>query len=211
MKKLFTNDKFFEAVSIIVVLSGIFCMNECLVFKEGYLKDCIIMLFAVFCVIALYVSYKEHSKNVMKGLMGSILAIGVTDSVSRIGTATDTLGKICCGAYVLLAFFIFVNHFVINSEHHSSPVCVLLNQIAAILISVDIAIWRISGFKNCSGIWDTAENVFFIVLFTGIIVFLVCVESRLDSFRSNREEAGWSEEKGYPENYVHESSIDKDV
>jgi len=29
----------------------------------------------------------------------------------------------------------------------------------------------------------------------------VCVESRLDAYRLDRETAGWSEEKGYPEGY----------
>jgi len=38
----------------------------------------------------------------------------------------------------------------------------------------------------------------------GVTAAIVCVESRLDAYRLDREEAGWTEEKGYPEGYVHE-------
>jgi len=33
---------------------------------------------------------------------------------------------------------------------------------------------------------------------------IVCVESHLDAYRIDREAAGWTEEAGYPEGYVHE-------
>jgi len=37
-----------------------------------------------------------------------------------------------------------------------------------------------------------------------MVAAIVCVESRLDAYRLDREAAGWTEEKGYPEGYVHE-------
>jgi len=47
-------------------------------------------------------------------------------------------------------------------------------------------------------------SIFDIIGFIGTALVVVCVESRLDAYRLDREAAGWTEEKGYPEGYVHE-------
>ena len=41
-----------------------------------------------------------------------------------------------------------------------------------------------------------------VIGFIGMTSVVVCVESRLDAYRMDREAAGWTEERGYPEGYV---------
>ena len=45
-----------------------------------------------------------------------------------------------------------------------------------------------------------ADGIIFILTF----VLICCVESRLDAYRIDRENAGWTEDNGYPEGSVHE-------
>lgn len=99
---------------------------------------------------------------------------------------------------------LFINHFIINSVHHSKPVNIRINQIAALLYFVDCLAWDITWALSFPLGIETVGACIECISCTGLIATIVSVESRLDAYRIDREKAGWTEEKGYPEGYVHE-------
>lgn len=60
------------------------------------------------------------------------------------------------------------------------------------------------------GVLNSGISVVNIVTLLAVCGVIVCVESRLDAYRLNREKAGWTEETGYPEGYRHEYEKEKD-
>jgi len=98
----------------------------------------------------------------------------------------------------------FINHFQINSEHHSSPAKVKINQFLLICLVIVVTVQSVLCIVRAEEIWKIIRYVLDIIGFMGMSASVVCVESRLDAYRQDREAAGWTEEKGYPEGYVHE-------
>ncbi len=205
MKKIFTNDKFFLAAVLFAVLgNGIYAILALCATEFALSSPIIGQLIRVLCAIFLYSSYKKHSKNVMKGLMGAMLMAQLILSIDYLSQKTLPIDGVCMPVVVVLSALLFINHFIINSDHHSSPAMVRLNQIIAVLLIVNEIVW--------SGTWVAVSfsPLYLIAAIMGILGFIgfvgavVCVESRLDAYRLERENAGWTEEKGYPENYVHE-------
>jgi len=78
---------------------------------------------------------------------------------------------------------------------------VKLNQVILVINNVVLDFtWMIAIPESISII----GNILDVIGFVGMTSVVVCVESRLDAYRLDREAAGWTEEKGYPEGYVHE-------
>ncbi len=203
MKKLFTNDKFFLAMTLCaVVASALNVLLGLFVWGLG-LADCCSVLICFGCVVVLYSSYKKHSKNVMKGMMGALLMNLLLGSITNFSIFGQEETAFLVSS-LILNVVLFVNHFIINSDHHSSPCMVKMNQIIAGLNVLFYIIWN--AFSICFE--PSALNVIASVLnalgMCGLVISIVCVESRLDAYRLDREAAGWTEEKGYPENYVHQ-------
>jgi len=211
MKKLFTNDKFFLAMVIIAVIGRLlYCIDNLLYWPE-YITSALICFLSVLCVVGLYVSYQKHAKNVMKGLAGALFMSVLTNYIvvflplSEEITLDDILGLIC----MFLAFVLFLNHFVINSDHKARPGNIKLSQWCTLLIAVLTVADTVFWLQYVSIGLDAILNI---ASFIGVIcefATLVCVESRLDAYRLDREKAGWTEEKGYPEGYIHESQKNK--
>jgi len=204
MKKLFTNDKFFLTVFLVSVIGVVISTVTALITNpDTYFNVSIIYILMVFCQVGIYISYKKHSKNIMKGLMGAIfMALLISSIIWKISNRSEIPFHIID---IVFSFGIVLNHFVINSDHMSSPLQIAINQIAATVLAINSIIWAITFFNYCSSVIEFILSIATALGYCCSILFLVCIESRLDAYRLDREKAGWTEEKGYPEGYIHES------
>jgi len=209
IKRFFTKDFTFTLCTWVAVLANMimsifsfFPQSEGLV-DFSYLVQCIV---EGVCLFFIYTSYKKHQKNMTKGLLGFLLAINLLNTIefSQLldGTVLDYFME---GITLIVTVILTVNHFVINRTHKSSPMNVYINQISAgVLILISGIVWSVLGLlQNPNGV-VAFTNIMSLFGYSGKIAAIVCVESRLDAYRLDREAAGWTEEKGYPEGYVHE-------
>jgi len=203
MKKLFTNDKCFLAVTLLAVIGELgyalieICMGE-------YIQSQFTLIFRVACVLCLYISYKKYSKNVMKGMMGALLATQTMTAAIYMTDIDTVVGSVCGPAFLILSLLLFINHFIINADHKASPAMIIMNQILLILLVINNIVWSGYFLLGSNSVVEVLMGILDIFGFIGMTSIVVCVESRLDAYRLDREEAGWTEEKGYPEGYVHE-------
>jgi len=163
-----------------------------------------ILLLRVCCVIALYISYRKHSKNVMKGMMGALLMGQLISAILFLSDPQTALELILVYAYLVLSLLLFINHFTINANRQASPNMVLFNQIILILIAIVSIVGNVLWIENYSSLLISIALIVEIPGIIGMNASIVCVESRLDAYRQDREAAGWTEEAGYPKGYVHE-------
>jgi len=204
MKKLFTNDKFFLAMVLCAVIGeAVYACINIFVYRYA-IQAQFTLIFRVLCVIFLYSSYRKHSKNVMKGMMGALLAAQLITAIQYLSEFLIPAEYICLPLFAILSALIFINHFIINADHKASPSMVKLNQILVVLLFINDAVLEISWFAANPTSFCFVVSVANIIGFLGMSTSIVCVESRLDAYRLDREKAGWTEEKGYPEGYVHE-------
>jgi len=199
MKKLFTSDKFFLA-TVLCAVTGAVIYKLMMPLTFDSVAELIVL---VCCQIALYFAYWKHSKNVMKGLLGALLMDQLLVSISAVPNSSHNEMPFAV-IYLVLIFALSVSHFIINSERHSSPRMVRINQIIAVLIVLTGTAWNLLCIVDAPDSAIIVSSLFAILGFAGEVCLIVCVESRLDAYRLDREAAGWTEEKGYPEGYVHE-------
>jgi len=204
MKKLYTSDKFFLAVTVIaIVCEVVSCLINIFVSPAKVLNN-MLQMAVIACIIVLYVSYKRHNKNLMKGMMGALVMAFVMIeimSLSSIETQADLIATVIA---LVLAIVIFINHFVINSSRNPSPVQIQINQKAGILYALTYIIWMFTWIGGITDVWMIISSVVYVIAIPCMMADIVCIESRLDAYRTDREEAGWTKENGYPEGYVHE-------
>ncbi len=195
MKKLFTNDKFFLAMTLCAVLGEAIYAIISLCIMPEFLMANIQLLFRVALVIVLYRSYHRHNKNVMKGMMGCLLTAQVLTGFSFM-----TLPKLFTGdravyfLYLLLSLAMFVIHFIINSDHHSSPTAVRINEVCAILLVLVNTIGTIGVIVHDNSALTVLSYIVDTIGFAGMASVVVCVESRLDAYRTLREANGYKPE-----------------
>jgi len=204
MKKLFTNDKFFLAMTVTGFIGLIMSVILGFVLYPGMFSAWILNIALALCHLFLYASYKKHSKNVMKGLMGAVLFGALIYTADSFLWNESVLDYTCSVLNFVMAIGLFITHFCINSKHHSKPGLIKLNQIIIIILTVVTIIWNIDWIIEYD---DITVKLFCLALMIGwpcIMATTVCIESRLDAYRLDREKAGWTEEKSYPEGYVHE-------
>ena len=201
MKKLFTNDKFFLAMTLCAVIGELFIACYDIFALHHAIQSELVLILRVACVVVLYISYKKHMKNVMKGMMGALLMAQVITAVLYLSDMQPAMDRICVPIFVVLSVLLFINHFIINADRSASPAMITISQIILVLLTINNTVWDIAWFM-----FDDFFIVYFLdfIGFAGMISAVVCVESRLDAYRLDREAAGWTEEKGYPEGYVHE-------
>jgi len=206
LKKLFTSDAFFLFSVALTVISVVpFTICALIVWPQYSYMPAILVVDAV-SVVALYVSYKRYNKNVMKGLIGFLLmgVLAITITATFPIESEDTLYTILSIINLIVVVVLCVNHFVINSDHHSKSSNILLNQV---LLFGQFVLYLIMAYR-----WIGEINGIILILYMfgipfaifGVTASIVCVESRLDAYKLDREAAGWSEEKGYPKGYVHQ-------
>jgi len=204
MKKFFTNDKFFLATILIAVVGTIFYgVVGIISYPNNTVTYVFEMLAAVFALCA-FISYKFHSKNVMKGMMGAILMAILAFSICNMQNIILTIDSIFAPIGIVLSALLFINHFIINGTRKASPVLIGLNQTLCALIGIHALIWNIGWALRPKDPLTMAASIVIAFAIPCLSISVVYIESRLDAYRLNREAAGWTEETGYPEGYVHE-------
>jgi len=204
LKKLFTNDVFFAVAAILGFLGElIFCTIAGICYPQS-IGEYIIIFLSGLLSLFLYVSYIKHNKNAMKAQMGAILMAEISAAVCSVGTHLFSTFFVYIVVQFVLALLLFVNHIAINSVHNSSPKKVFVNQIVCVLLAITVFVWDINGLSQCKNTLEVFSVICDMIGHPCMIAVVVCVESRLDAYRIGREAAGWTEEKGYPEGYVHE-------
>ncbi len=203
MKKMFTNDLFFLIVVLLTVLSvGVACICSILN-GSGFLFDCWTGVIAAAGVLSLYISYKTHNKNVMKGLIGFVLAVILMLDVYYFGfdlslyESADVLA--IDFVFFALDLILIVNHFILASDHGSRPVNILVNQIVLFLQAATSAGYYILTITENALEYGSAAggsdalipviNIAFALSCTMTFAAVVCVESRLDVYKARREKA----------------------
>jgi len=73
------------------------------------------------------------------------------------------------------------------------------------ILAVDNIVWGVYWIPQYDNVMEIVWEIITIVSTVIIAAVIVCVESRLDAYRLDREAAGWTEEQGYPEGYVHQN------
>jgi len=191
LSKVFANDKFYFFMTLISVIGGTYFAFSQIFVWHGYdILSAYTLLIRVLCVIVLYISYKRHSKNVMKGMMSALLmaqmlgALSWTRDLSSESSVTDI---IFITVFVASAILLFINHFIINESHHSRPVHIFFNQIFCILMSVDNFIWDLIWLPYITDTVEISATIVDMISFPCLIATVICVESRLDAYRIIRE------------------------
>jgi len=203
MKKRFTSDSAFRFYTVFGAAGTVVASVLNLIFYPELVLTVVIDLLRVLCVITLFVSYKKHSKNVMKGMMGALLMLMIVHAVACVsnnysGTARERIASII---YVALSAGLFVNHFVITGERIAKPEQVALNQVLCALMVVAMILISGSVVETENSILERLGEFLYTLSFASSVASVICVESRLDAYRLEREKAGWTEEAGYPEEY----------
>jgi len=194
-QNIFTNDEWFAAFTAVMAaaggLEGILCFTT---------KSVTFVMVPLVAVMGLFMfkAYKSHQKNMMKGLIGACLMWMLYEEVDFAGAVLVSERSFFIssleGAYtffsilkilnVILILVIFFLHFRINSEHHSRPVEIRVNQILnlqlIVFYAVDIATQLFFGEISASQI--------VLMFFKTVLMFMVIsIESRLDEYRIIRE------------------------
>jgi len=206
MKKVFTNDKFFLATVVMSVIGTIAFSVYCLSEFPQYSYMAVIMAFNAVSAVALYASYKNYSKNMMKGLIGFLLMGLLSLTVTSVFPLEpkQLLYTVLSLVNLLVAAALCVNHFIISSDHHSRSSNIRMNQVLLFVMFVLFVALAATWIKGATGSVAVLYMIGIPVGAFGVTAEIVCVESRLDAYRLDREAAGWTEESGYPEGYVHE-------
>ena len=190
LNKLFLNDTLFLVFIIVLVLGEIyFTVVQVIDYPES-MDMILVNLLEVICGVNLYFSYKDHKKNVMKGLMGAVLALELSLSIMSLGAEYVSIVNYLA---ILMAFLMFLNHFIINKDHHSNPNKIFFNQIVAILYAI-VTCFGYLELLSYVGFLDFSHYIADELAHISLIGIVICVESRLDMFRQLREKVGENEE-----------------
>ena len=193
----------FLTASVIVTLI-LYAVNLVAKLLCGLYSLFIIDLVFFLCVAALFAAYKRHNKNVQKGLLGAILMWYLYDEVNyvvaNIILDSDVFsrynnfwgrGYIYMSIVTMVLFAaLFVNHFIINGDHHSRSVNVFINQLLVIVIAVISIVSMIFQCFIFEG--DFASTLEALSWHTGLAALVLMVaayESRFNAYKIKRESA----------------------
>ena len=216
LSTIFKNDKLFKiSVIISVICTVIYIVSFFFWSWNSGLAD-LPWLFPDIalgvCSVVLYVSYRRHNKNLMKVIIGFVFGVILMDHIQYLGyyISVDDAFYIFSIFNIVCTAVIIINHCIQNSNRKSNSVSVTANQVVLLLNAFGYVVGYIlymtvpsADFINPTAadyISTIADGIIFILTF----VIIICVESRLDAYKVDREDAGWTEEEGYPNGYVHE-------
>jgi len=164
------------------------------------------ILTTIILMFVLKYSYKTHTKNVMKGIIGalcvSLIFIPASNIFYHLIYAAEyeeyygfsfTISSVCDVIIFICMVMFTINHFVIQADHHSSPQKVVLNERLNIIIVVAAVIGFISGEVSTIAegmpvaVIDTLGSLLYYGLFVGVFLSILHVERKLDYFRLLRE------------------------
>jgi len=191
MKKFFSNDKIMLVALIIALIGGI--VDVVVYGLQNVGTTVYINALRMICGVVLLISYKKHAKNVMKGMMGALLMANLIMSLCYLNFMDYLIDKICIPVYIVLSIGIFLTHFLINGDHHSRNGLVLINTIFVILLFVNSLVWNIWWLQYCTSIWEIAAGILTAVSSPCLSYLIIWVETKLNDFRIERENKGWTE------------------
>ena len=164
----------------------------------------IIDLVFFLCVVALFVAYRRHNKNVQKGMLGAILMWYLYDEVNYVVaniildpegfTRYDNFwgrGYIYMSVATMVLFSaLFVNHFIINGDHHSRSANVFLNQLLVIVIAVlSIVSMLFQSFVFDGDFANILEALSWHTGLAALVLMVAGYESRFNAYKLKREAA----------------------
>ncbi len=164
----------------------------------------IIDLVFFLCVAALFIAYRNHNKNVQKGLLGAILMWYLYDEINYIvaniifSDAAFTqynnfwgLGYIYLSIATMFLFAaLFINHFIINGDHHSRSFNVFLNQLLVIVIAlISIVSMCFQCFIFDGDFASILEALSWHTGLAALVLMLAAYESRFNAYKLKRESA----------------------
>lgn len=202
-RKFFTSEVVFLAAVVVAALcflvSAVTTFLSGSVFAFVYFNTVMDTGLAA-AVVFLYVSYRSHEKNVMKGLLGLVLGVVFAMDAFYLAEAfgQNVFGVIFYLLTLLVDGALTVNHFIINSDHHSSPKQVFLNQILVLtrmgLLLIDMIPTLVENAGETGAGLLAVATVSSVLAFAAALGTVVCVESRLDAYRIERDV--WNEALG---------------
>ena len=154
------------------------------------------------CVAGLFIAYRTHNKNVQKGLLGAILMWYLYDEINyvvaniifdrEIFARYDNFwgrGYINMSIATMVLFAaLFVNHFIINGDHHSRPVNVFLNQLLVLVIAViSIVSMCFQCFIFNGNFAEILEALSWHTGLAALVLMIAAYESRFDAYKLKRE------------------------
>lgn len=198
LKKIFTNDKFFlvsVVISIVCALVSVFCYaSNGLSLEYDDLSWVVSSCLYAIGVFVLYRSYIKHDKNVMKTMLGFLLAVILMADLGPTATyiKNNDSKLIFMLIYIVLDIALIINHFILCSDHKSKPGIILLNQLNILSEAVISIIYFSIMMSNLvsnpnTNIYDYLGCASGEIVFFFMFASIVCVESRLDLYKANRE------------------------
>ncbi|MBQ0091876.1 MAG: hypothetical protein KBS45_00925 [Clostridiales bacterium] len=164
----------------------------------------IVDLIFFFCVVALFVAYRKHNKNVQKGLLGAVLMWYLYDEVNYVvaniifnGEVFDVYDNFWGRGYIYMSVAtmvlfaaLFVNHFIINGDHHSRSANVFLNQLLVIVIAVlSIVSMCFQCFLFDGEFASSLEALSWHTGLAALVLMIAAYESRFNAYKLKRESA----------------------
>ena len=208
MRKFFTNDTVFKIcffLGVIFQACYLTFQNISAFVNSGEVELRLTGFFCLACLIVVFISYWKHAKNLMKNMLGATLAMLYSMANFNPAGAEWKIETAFRFISMILSLALFVNHFIINSDRHSSPVHININQWLLFFLTLNTVAWSVymAFFNTALGVTGSVFEIVNMIGYVGFYGTIVCVESRLDAYRIDREKAGWTEEAGYPKDYVH--------
>ena len=149
----------------------------------------------------------------MKFLIGFILALTVSTSLhalsQRLAAGTffkDLFSSVFLIVRLALYLFFILIQVLLNASHESRPAVIRCSWMATALLMLLCVVEIIRGISLHE------VTVFYIISalkHVALLNTLVCLDTKLDTYRMMRQEAGWTEETGYPEGYDRETHYGK--
>ncbi len=164
-----------------------------------WMVECIILLTAG---ILMYNSYRNHTKNVMKPVLGATLAIIMyynmniaMEYIQNIKIIFEAaLGNAACIVYTISQIMVFIilalmniMHYVINSTHHSSPKKIRFNKILYIFFVAFSIANCVAFFFSITSINTKISCCVGNMADFFLVSMVISIESLLDEFRLKRE------------------------
>ena len=197
---IFANEGFLVATVAATLL--LYAVNLVAKVLCGLYSLFIIDLVFFLCVAALFFAYRAHNKNVQKGLLGAILMWYLYDEINYIVGSiilnSETFvvynnfwgrGYIYMSIATMVLFAaLFVNHFIINGDHHSRPVNIFVNQLLVIILAViSIVSMIFQCFVFNGDFASILEAISWHVGLAALVLMIAAYESRFDAYKLKRE------------------------
>lgn len=198
LKTIFNNSKVLLISSIIgcicFIVSGFLYIKDYGLFSYSFPLFCVSLL-----LISLFISYKNGEINCQKSLMGALLFFLFADNLDMFATSIDYNGMnniitIRTGISVVLAFIIFYNYLVAQSDHIGIKRNVIISQVTIFAMFVFFIVSFIQTLK--AGV--LASDIFFYVAQISTYIMIVCIETKVQIYKGIRmklkSEGSWNDE-----------------